>query len=197
MAKSNPAVNKRVPNDMNYETPENNPFRPFPFIVSDIGLKAHELGIFTFLYYRANDKTYRQARSGADELGKIAFWSYTKLSKNLDISRVKISQTVQLFENTGLIKFVSRPSERKAIDDQILSISKKGQHRKIETNIYAMFAAPRMDHANILADIVAEERVKLERLYLPDGRLIANLTDKDRIKFAKVINKDIHNERTK
>jgi hypothetical protein len=151
-------------------------YRDFPFVITDpeLHLEDFEIGIFTFLYFRCSDKTYflgkgEEGKRGG--LGKIAYWSYSKLHLAIGTSRTRISRTMQLFENVGLIGYISRPRNRKTEARRITYVTRTGKEGEIGSNVYASFMAPRLNQKAELSRIIADERVKLNACYNPNGTL--------------------------
>jgi hypothetical protein len=161
--------------EFEYSVPDGeSAYRDFPFMITAPGiLQDFEIGIFTFLYFRASDKTYfvgagdKKTRA---KYGKAAYWSYSKIRETLGTSRTRFSRTIQLFENAGLLGYVSRPRNRQTIEQRITGLTKSGKIT-VGTNVYAAFIAPRPSQYQRLAAIVEKERAKLDEIYFPDGRL--------------------------
>jgi hypothetical protein len=162
--------------EFKYSCPDDeSAYRDFPFMITAPGiLLDYEIGIFTFLYYRASDRTYfvgKGDKKTKGKFGKAAYWSYTKIGEKLGTSRTRFSQTIQLFENAKLIGYINRPRNRFAADQQITGITKKDKTFIIGTNVYATFIAPLPSQYERLLAIVEYERKKLAECYFPDGTL--------------------------
>jgi hypothetical protein len=161
--------------EFEYSTPgTESAYRDFPFMITEPGLlEDFELGFFTFLYFRCNDKTYftGQDSNKVGSLGKIAYWSYSKIHLSLGTSRTRISRTLQLFEIAGLIGYISRPNKRVTKADQVTYITRNDKHGIIGSNIYAQFIAPKPSQRDRLIEIVKQARLDLTACYFPDGTL--------------------------